>query len=207
MGLILKTVMFLLNGMVIIALFSCSNHQKERPLIPIEELKQGDVAFRRGEGVISDIVLYSDADGLYSHVGLIVLHNDTIKVVHSVPGEHDDESDFDRVKIEPIEDFYSEERAERGEVLRMNLTEEQRECVAKLALEKVVHKVKFDHDYNLNDTTKLYCTEFVQLMFKNVGIDLAEGRISDILFPGMSNKYIMPSDLYKNKKLTSIYKY
>ena len=199
--------MCLLYGMVIFALFSCSNRRKERPHIPIEEFKQGDIAFRRGEGVISNIVLYSDADGLYSHVGLVVLHNDTIKVVHSVPGEHDDENDFDRVKIEPIENFYSVERAERGEVLRINMTNEQRECIAKLALEKVEHKVKFDHDYDLNDTMTLYCTEFVQLMFKNIGINLAEGRMSDIIFPGMTSKYIMPSDLYKNKKLTSIYKY
>lgn len=199
--------MFLLNGMMIAVLFSCTNRQKECPLIPIEKLKQGDIAFRRGEGVISDIVLYSDADGLYSHVGLVVLHNDTIKVIHSVPGEYDDENDFDRVKIEPIENFYSVERAERGEVLRMSMTEAQRECIANLALKKAEHKVKFDHDYNLNDTMALYCTEFVQLMFKNVGIDLAEGRMSDVIFPGMSSKYIMPSDLYKNKKLTSIYKY
>ena len=199
--------MFFLNGVLLVTLFSCSNSQKGRPNIPVETLKQGDVAFRRGEGVISNIVLYNDADGMYSHVGLIVKHNDSLKVVHSVPGEHDDENDFDRVKIEPIEDFYSVERAERGEILRISMSDMQRENIAKLALEKAEQKVKFDHDYNLNDTTTLYCTEFVQLMFKNVGIDLAESRISDIIFPGMSGNYIMPSDLYKNKNLISIYKY
>ena len=97
----------LMLGIILLALVSCGSSPQPTINIPIENVKQGDIAFRKGEGIVSEIVLHSDADGLYSHIGVIVIHNDSIKVVHSVPGE----GDFDGVKIEPIEVFYAPNRA------------------------------------------------------------------------------------------------
>lgn len=164
---------------------------------------QGDIAFRKGEGFVSDVVLYNDADGLYSHIGLIVNHNDSIKVVHSVPGE----GDYDGVKIEPIEMFYATSRAVKGEVLRIELNDEQRRVIGEIAIKKGIDKIEFDHDYNLNDTTQVYCTELIKLLFNHIGINIVEGRSTRVNIPGMSGDYIMPSDVYRNKKLISIYKY
>lgn len=193
----------LLSMILLLAIVACDDSNGQQPIIPTEKLKQGDIAFRKGEGFVSDVVLYNDADGLYSHIGLIVIHNDSIKVVHSVPGE----GDYDGVKIEPIEMFYATSRAVKGEVLRMELNDEQRRVIGEIAIKKGIDKIEFDHDYNLNDTTQVYCTELIKLLFNHIGINIVEGRLTRVNIPGMSGDYIMPSDVYRNKKLTSIYKY
>lgn len=184
-----------------------SAEQKQAPQIPFDKLEQGDIAFRRGEGFISDVIIYNDVNGMYSHIGIIVKLNDSLKVVHAVPGEPDFKGDFDRVKLEPIESFFSPSRALRGEIMRTPLTDSMRNIINNIALEKAHKKIKFDHDYNINDTTKLYCTELIQLLFSHIGIDLAEDRSTTINVPGMSGNYIMPSDIYENQKLISVYKY
>lgn len=184
-----------------------TQEKKQAPQIPFDKIRQGDIAFRRGEGFISEVVVYNDANGMYSHIGVIVEHDDSLKVVHAVPGEPDFKGDFDRVKLEPIESFFSPSRALRGEIMRISLTDSMRCIINNIALEKAHQKIKFDHDYNVNDTTKLYCTELVQLLFSHANIDLAEDRSTAINIPGMSGNYIMPSDIYRNKKLISVYKY
>ena len=184
-----------------------TQEKKQAPQIPFDKIRQGDIAFRRGEGFISEVVVYNDANGMYSHIGVIVEHDDSLKVVHAVPGEPDFKGDFDRVKLESIESFFSPSRALRGEIMRISLTDSMRYIINNIALEKAHQKIKFDHDYNVNDTTKLYCTELVQLLFSHACIDLAEDRSTAINIPGMSGNYIMPSDIYRNEKLISVYKY
>ena len=66
-----------------------TQEQKQALQFPLDKLQQGDIAFRRGEGFISEVVVYNDAHGMYSHIGIIVKHNDSLKVVHAVPGEPD----------------------------------------------------------------------------------------------------------------------
>lgn len=193
----------LMLGIILFAMMSCGSSVQPTIDIPTQALKQGDIAFRKGEGIVSEIVLHSDADGLYSHIGIIVIHNDSIKVVHSVPGE----GDFDGVKIEPIEVFYAPNRAVKGEIMRMPLTDSQRSLISERALEKASQRVIFDHDYDIEDTTKLYCTELVELLFAQCDVDLSQNRMTEVNVPGFSGKYIMPSDIYKNTNLTTIFKY
>ena len=91
--------------------------------------------------------------------------------------------------------------------MRIPLSDSMRNIINNIALEKAHQKIKFDHDYNVNDTTKLYCTELIQLLFSHIDIDLAENRSTVINIPGASGNYIMPSDIYRNEKLISVYKY
>ncbi|MBE6314609.1 MAG: hypothetical protein E7079_06630 [Bacteroidales bacterium] len=170
-------------------------------------VKEGDIVFRRGEGVVSRIVLAGDINGKYSHIGMIINENDTLKVAHSVPGEHNNDLDFDRVKIDAIEIFFSQNHASAGAVMRLNLSDEQRKTLSKSAIDKERQNVKFDHNYDLNDTCSLYCTEFILLLYSNIGIDISENRKSTAFIPGLQGDYIMPSDIYNNKKLKLIYNY
>lgn len=193
----------LMLSIILFAMFSCGSPEQAAIDIPTEILMQGDIVFRKGEGMVSEIVLHSDADGLYSHIGVIVNHNDSVKVVHSVPGE----GDFDGVKIEPIEVFFAPNRAVKGEIKRLPMTDAQRSLVGERAIEKACQRVIFDHDYDIEDTTKLYCTELVELLFAQCNVSLSESRITEVNVPGLSGKYIMPSDIYKNINLTTIFKY
>ena len=138
---------------------------------------------------------------------MIINKNDTLKVAHSVPGEHNNNLDFDRVKIDAIEIFFSQNHASAGAVMRLSLSDEQKKMLSTLAIAKEQQNVKFDHNYDLNDTCSLYCTEFIQLLYSNIGINISESKKSTAFIPGLQGEYIMPSDIYNNKKLKLIYKY
>ncbi len=203
-----RIVILLMTGIILLlTITSCSDDTSVCRELPYDKFQQGDIVFRRGDGIVSSVVLYNDVDGKYSHVGVVVRQGDSLMVVHAVPGEHDSADDFDRVKIESIKRFFNPELATRGAVMRMPLNENQQRLIGVYAVEKADAKVAFDHNYNLADTSTLYCTEFVQLIFGKVGIDLAQGRITPIVCPGMSGDYIMPSDVYRNENLTTIFNF
>lgn len=181
--------------------------KKSLPQIPIEKIQQGDIVFRRGESMASEVVLFNDADGKYSHVGIVVECDSGMMVVHAVPGENPKLPNYDLIVMERIDKFFAPEAAVMGEIMRMDLDSTKCCLLSKLAIEKVKQKVPFDHNYDLSDTTKLYCTELLQHLYEKIGIDLAQGRITSINVPGMTNDYIMPSDIYHNDKLKSIFIY
>lgn len=175
------------------------------PTIPIELLQEGDIVFRRGYGFASEMVVYNDADGKYSHVGVVVNSEKGLMIAHSVPGGDAEENDI--MRLERIEQFYSAESSSCGEIVRMELDSLQRRRLGEMAVAKANEKIPFDHNYDLEDTTALYCTELVQLLYRNIGIDLAEGRITRLNAPGFSSDYLMPSDIYQNRNLKTIFKY
>lgn len=188
-------------------MFQCSYkvNNESSPQIPIEILQAGDIAFRRGESIASEIVLHNDINGKYSHVGLVVETDSGLMIVHSVPGEISTNEISDIIQIEHIDNYFARNVSVRGKIMRMNLDSAQRKTLFFLALKKVQEKVPFDHNYDLSDTTKLYCTELIQLLFKNIGIDIAQKRITTINVPGLNTKYIMPSDIYSNNNLKTIF--
>ena len=171
------------------------------------ELHEGDLLFRRGFGVLGRAVTAADDEGQFSHVGIAVKVDDEWHVVHAVPDEPDFEGDFDRVKCEPIERFYDEFRAGNGAVYRPNVSNEIIAVAVRNALRLSVEQRPFDHDYDLGDTTALYCTELVEYVFGLGGVSMSEGRQTHVNFPSMTGDYIMPSDLTKNNKLNPIYSF
>lgn len=205
MNIVVKYLIIIISTMT---MMQCTvSESRQVPIVPIEQFLPGDIAFRRGESMVSEVVMYNDVDGKYSHVGIVVDSDSGLMVVHSVPGENAKNPNYDLIVIESIERFFAPEVAEKGEILRMDLDSSQRSLLSKFAIEKVCQKVPFDHNYDLSDTTKLYCTELLQHLYEKIGVDLAQGRITSINVPGMSNDYIMPSDIYHNNKLKSIFIY
>lgn len=195
---------FILMIVVAIAFVQCSSRRSGEALaIPVDLVQEGDIVFRRGEGVVSDLVAYNDADGKYSHVGVVARVDSGLVIVHAVPGEGADGKD--RVRAVAISDFFAPDKAVRGEIMSFPLDSAQRRIISHRAVEKASMKVAFDHQYDLADTSKLYCSELLQLIFKHVGVDLAQGRVTHINVPTMTGDYIMPSDIHKNPNLKSTY--
>jgi hypothetical protein len=83
----------------------------------------------------------------------------------------------------------------------------QRSRLNRAALEIARRQVEFDHSYSLEDTAKLYCTELLQRLFADIGVDLAQGRISRINMVGLGDSILMPSDIYFNDGLKTIFSY
>lgn len=163
---------------LILLLFSVSCSSSPAQLVfPLDQIREGDLAFRCGRGVFSRAVTTAEEDGVYSHVGVVVKDDGKWMVAHSVPGEREFKGDFDRVKIEDLEVFYSQDRAFRGCLVHTGLTDSA--MVASLcsnAVRMARDSVRFDNNYDLEDASELYCTEFVWRLFKDCGTDLSEGR-------------------------------
>lgn len=153
----------------------------------------------------SRMVLYNDPEGQYSHVGMIVQGDSSLMVVHALPGTVPTQDGEDLIRLETLHEFFAPENAIYGKVMRLPLDSTQQAELTHRALTKVKTHTEFDHDYDDKDTTQLYCTELLQLLYQHVGIDLAEGRITSINIPGVNADIIMPADIHRNEKLKIIF--
>jgi len=172
---------------------------------PFESLRDGDLVFRRGTGIVSQAVIAADKGGSYSHIGILIRKDSTWNVIHAVPGEPDFKGDPDRIKMEKLATFFNKERAKTGAVMRLTIDSTRCRQAACHAVRLYHAGILFDHQYNLNDTSQMYCTELIDYVYRQQGIDLPEGRISRVNIPGMSGDYLLPSDIQQSKLLCMLY--
>ena len=165
---------------------------------PADSMHEGDLVFRRGNGVASHAVVGADPDGRYSHIGILALDGGEMKVVHSVPGETVEDGAPDRVKAEGVRSFFARGKASEGALLHFTGDSSVASRAARLALGVAARGVEFDHDYDLGDTVRMYCTELVYHVYASVGIDVTGGRRTHLNLPGFTGEYIMPSDIYNS---------
>jgi len=166
-------------------------------------LQEGDIVFRRGMSVASRVVLAADKEGGYSHIGIIVKDPTGWKVIHAVPGETDKECPEEVIKKETLSQFFAPSKAVAGAIFRLDTLE----TIALLAAEKAQivfeRKLLFDHKYDLEDSTKMYCTELLYFVFKHAGIDISEGRRRS--YPAIQGEFILPSDVLAYSKLKKVW--
>lgn len=167
-------------------------------------MKDGDLIFRRGTGFVGHVVTKADKEGLYSHVGIVVSKDSIRYVVHAVPHEPDFEGDIDRVKCESIHNFVARYPNANIGLYRLTISDSLITIAVSHALRLSKMSIPFDHTYNLEDSTALYCTELVEYVYGQVGVSLSEGRRTDVYLPGMTGKYIMPSDITQCSKLSLV---
>lgn len=171
--------------------------------LPFDQIAEGDLAFRCGRGVMSRAVTAAEGDGIYSHIGLLFKEGDKWVVVHAVPGEKESTEDFDRVKAESTDVFFCSERAKRGCLVHTGLRDSAAVASMKAAALRMARdSVRFDHDYNLEDSTAVYCTELVWRLYRAAGIDLAEGRSRNVHLLHIDGECLLPEHLlnYSNNE-------
>ena len=167
-------------------------------------LRDGDIIFRRGTSFVSNMVLMADESSPYSHTGIIKIFEDKVFVIHSVPAETPGEKDA--VKIESIDYFLIRDRATAVAVYRlMNDDTLTATTAANNALNYARINTPFDSDFNLDDDSKLYCTELVWKCYLNAGINLTEKIAEDIKIPLKQGPIILPGTLLKSKNIKHIY--
>ena len=184
-------------------------HRSNQVFISHEQLSEGDLVFRRGSGAKSQAVLYADKTGKYSHIGIIVKEGSEFMVVHITPGERKPKETVDKIKMEHLEDFFAHDKAKQGAILHFIDSQEYSKQAAQYAKMLFEKEIVFDHDYNLDDSTKMYCSEMVWRVYLKAGKDITERRRSEVPqgFPLFSGTYIFPSDIYQNERLTIVYEF
>ncbi|MBO4481274.1 MAG: hypothetical protein J5719_01810 [Bacteroidales bacterium] len=166
-------------------------------------LQEGDLILRRGRSVSSRAVERADNQyNTYSHIGILVCEDSCWFVIHCVPGEAAETGGEEVIKCDSLSLFLRSDRAEAGAVFRYDTLAEARTNIAADARRLFQRRVPFDRNYLCSDSTKLYCTEMVDLLYRHAGIELTEGRRHSP--PAFREPVIYPSDITKNCKLSEI---
>lgn len=199
----------IIYAQLFIMLLACAPTAPQRgvPQMPYDSLRNGDIVFRRGCSYTSYIVLAGQESHSYSHIGMVQQTDSGWCVIHSVNDEPDHPADFDRVKIDKIEDFFSPTRATMGEIMHSWLNDSLANIVSQQALQLLNDSVRFDASFNTNDHSELYCTEFIYFLYKNIGEDITEGRRTPVGIFCFPDEIIFPCDIHENKKLKSFCKF
>ena len=158
-------------------------------------LRNGDLLFRNGCGYESHVVTNMSA-GDYSHIGIAYRTAEGWCVIHAVPGEAE-EGEPEVLKCEAIAEFYRCDRAKAGACARVHCADSLADAAARHAMRLVERRVEFDDDCELEDSSQLYCTELVRLVYADCGVDLCEERRhkAPIIAKG---EVIYPEDIWKS---------
>jgi len=187
---------------------SHSNNSIQKHNLSLEisklNLQSGDLIFRRGISIESQIVLLTDQESDFSHVGMIYKIKGEVFVIHTVPRE--DDADPGYIKLESIDEFLSEGKADRLAVYRLiQNSSEKINIASSYAYNCYIKNYRFDNNYDLVSDKKLYCTELIWKAYKLAGIDLVCNRLKNINIIVTSRTMIMPSSIIESKLLKKIY--
>lgn len=151
-----------------------------------ENWRSGDMIFRTGTETVSNIVIAAD-QGIYSHVGMLVLVDGAWKVIHATPEEIPGRGN--KVVLDALDFFISSERALQYRIFRVESTNEQQQK----AVEWVERQL--GQPFTLLDPNGVYCTTLVWKAWLHAGVDL-KVEFTLVEVPLMSNTQILlPSGL------------
>jgi len=168
-----------------------------------EQLRAGDLIFRKGISLVSRLVQVADQQTVYTHVGIIVDYEGEKRVVHAVPAEEPD--GIDRVKMESLTEFLQPGRAvELGIYRYKGAAGPDPADAARWAVGKALAAVPFDKSFDLQDNAALYCTELIWKAYLEAGIDLCEGEFDRLPLSLRQEHYILPGRIISNTHLTPI---
>ena len=164
-------------------------------------MRSGDLVFRNGLGNES-LLVTGTSGGQYSHVGIVYRTDAGTMVIHAVPGENvPGEPEY--IKCEPMDSFFDPHRACTGGWVVIDCPDSVATAAASVALSKYKARVTFDNDYELADTTTLYCTELVRLCYLKQGIDLSEDRFMRTSGINREGTIVFPEHLLQSQRVSS----
>ena len=125
-----------------------------------EIVEDGDIICRLGNRLWSEIFSgLSVTDKRFSHIGIIRIHNDIVSVIHA---EGSTGYGTDYVSEVSLDDFL--QVARRIGIFRtINVNGNE---ISHIALEYV--GIPFDWDFDLEDGSRLYCTELLYVILKRI---------------------------------------
>ena len=203
---LLLTIIVVFTSYSFIKLRSNNSNQIHKSVLVLSKLnlQNGDLIFRRGTSIESHIVLLTDQNSEYSHIGMIYKINGELFVIHTVPKENDADPGY--IKLEPINNFLSEGKATRVAVYRLiQNSSEKINIASSYVYNCYFKKLCFDNNYDLATDAQLYCTELIWKAYKRAGVDLVCSRLRNINFIITNKIMIMPSSIIESKLLKKVY--
>lgn len=139
----------------------------------LNEVREGDILFRRFDGYISSIFI----PGFWTHVGLYLGNN---RIAHAI-GEG--------VVEEDILDFC---RTDHLALVRPSVDIDQTIKAKKLAIANINNHTQYDYEFK-SGNNKVYCTEFVNNCYS--------GLYDSCFVEQYGNRVLIPDNMYYNRKV------
>ena len=161
-------------------------------------LRSGDLVFRHGRGIVSEMVLrFSLRDARYSHAGILSLEGDTAYVYHALGGE----GSHTALRKETLESFCRPAGACAFGIYRLDLTTAQQHRLMAATHQAYRSKIPFDTRYDLRTDSAFYCTEFVYRMLQQATGDKKYIPLTQVA--GFA--YVSCDNLYQNRHAAFVY--
>ena len=190
--------------LAILVLFasSCGEVKKEGqyvgiPETALTEMKQGDLALRRGRDVASYMVSQAGAaDKRFSHCGLVQIEDGYPFVYHFINGQSRNGLVRDSAVV-----FFSPVHSSLAAIMRYEMTTEEQEIQTALIQQYYDRQPGFDMSFDTRTGDKLYCSEFVYRVMNAVMND--SGYIKPVARKGFA--YIPLDKLYADNRAETIW--
>ena len=143
--------------------------QKEHiALLDSTRFAEGDILLRQGNSFISTLIVqaFPSAEGM-SHCGVLVRDQGMWKIIHSISGSI---SDSDGIRIEELPSFIS--KAHLGNVRHIKPAFQiEPMLLASKARYYLKQESAFDHDFDLSERKRLYCSELIRAVYLDAGAE------------------------------------
>lgn len=129
-------------------------------------LRSGDILLRKGYGFFSEKIASADSPPYQvSHCAMLVNRNNKWQVVHALSSSV---AAFDGVQYQSLQQFLNESQSQSLIVCRFKSTPDTLQGIVREACRYANEQRSFDHAFDSNDTTSIYCTELFQLSFAKI---------------------------------------
>jgi hypothetical protein len=130
-----------------------------------DNIEDGDIILKMGYGTISKIIAKQlNEKHQISHCAIVYKKDSSMYIIHSVSGEI---SDKDGVQKASFSEFYNDIKPNSLFVLRHKSDKQIRSNISTFASHYLSKLIPFDNDFNHSDSSKLYCSELVNLALYN----------------------------------------
>jgi Permuted papain-like amidase enzyme, YaeF/YiiX, C92 family len=131
-----------------------------------KNLKNGDIILRRGYGMVSDyIVNFLQEPIPLTHCGILLRSVAGDSVISS---ESDELQGIDGVQTTSLSVFLRDAQPNSVLAVRLkNSSPQQISSIIATANYYKKQKIGFDYSFNLQDSSKMYCAEFLKIVVKN----------------------------------------
>ena len=152
---------------ILFSLVACQGNKQAPQTTSFDSssFQEGDFIMRRGYGLVSTFIA-KNYGGTHqqSHVGIVVKREAKLSVIHSISKQL---SNKEGVIEESLETFIADAQPVNLYIYSPRPgSNPQRQLIAKTAKRLAAANTPFDMEFNVQDTTQLFCTELVLYCLK-----------------------------------------
>lgn len=162
-------------------------------------LQDGDIILRKGDGPLSFHLMRNTKED-YSHCGIIFKEDNQWKAIHSIGGEISD-NEIDGVQKILLKDFIHHAADSTLYICRPKFIDSAGYKIVERAKYYLEKKVPFDHRFSLLTKDKLYCSELLYEIFKDINND----KNIFVIQKKHKSYMLMFSTFFKTKNFQKIY--